>query len=226
MKRPRELYEPADFLRYYFQLRQVNVIKDECADERDIRARAELARERFRTFQAQPLRTAAACTSADKYNRRLLGNRVSASASRVYHEVVRRETTYAHRSAAERVEYNQSLVAQLDERLGRLDNELKAMHTAAARLENKLQAMNTHAPVRHSPVAINETEALFEQVELPALQLSGGAVLPLFDTENRGTSFGDAEPVFKSRRIESSTSPSMLKSGSEEDAARILGNST
>lgn len=102
--------ESAAFLKRYFAHRNTQGEADTpLADE--VRQRVEQARENFKHILA--LGEVSGCaadastaemSAADKYSHRLNNNRNSAAASRVYREVLQRETDYALHDAARRAD--------------------------------------------------------------------------------------------------------------------------
>lgn len=133
--------DPCRFLTTYFQERGIPESPEEDAPLlKDCVARADGARDSFKrwrggnsTADADPNKPTPALSSGEKYKRRLVNNRRSAAAARVYQEVLRREHTHALRKAAAERDSLASDVQQLNE-------ALDSMRKENARLTNLEQA--------------------------------------------------------------------------------------
>ena len=110
---PDDNADPTEFINQYFERRGIKVTEDSGANKDCVR-RAEEAREaykRMRSCAAQDVSSvrgdapagldADVLTPAQKYNRRLVNNRKSAAAARVYQEVLKREQSNMLRSVEE-----------------------------------------------------------------------------------------------------------------------------
>lgn len=149
--------DPSEFLRWYCDERGISAVEDTTVEQACVR-RAELARERFKKMRATqdvPAAGAAAAatardasvralearlsdndilTPAQKYTRRLVNNRKSAAAARVFQEVLKKEQAHTLRSLAEERD-------RFAEEKERIAAELLAMKERVARLQRENERM-------------------------------------------------------------------------------------
>lgn len=159
--------DPADFLDAYFSDR--NISGDlACSVARECETRAELARQRFKRARnaAEPCEeedaaSVEALTPAEKYQRRLVNNRRSAAASRVFREVLKKERAFAL--------YNSdSIIADLRARIKAFElevNTLRAENTSLQRHLDDAPGSTFRTPRDGSRFT---TDLTFESPTLPA----------------------------------------------------------
>ncbi len=145
--------EPSVFIAEYLRVRGITGAQDSEIG-REVRSRAEEARERFKRLRAAPNEPSVdedTLTKEQKYNRRLANNRKSAAASRVYAEVLRRETEHALKQTSEKSRQYQ---AELDKMEAKLDEE-RALNTE---LKERLVQLEAAARDPPSPTSVSELE--------------------------------------------------------------------
>lgn len=140
--------DPCRFLRAYYEERGIpESPEDDAALLTDCVRRAEQARESFKRWRASDDNSSGQngedsisvheMSAHEKYQRRLVNNRRSAAASRVYQEVLRREHTHALRNIVNERNDLKSDVARLSDSLLKLKEEnerlVAAEEAAAAR---------------------------------------------------------------------------------------------
>jgi len=152
---PRDEGDPATFLDEYFRDRGISGRHDSEA-AREVQMRAEQARERFKRMRTEAASSTAATaatnatnaatsaatgldadtlTKEQKYNRRLANNRKSAAASRVYNEVLRKETDYTLKEVVEKAKRYKETIDNMNNQLTESQKENERMKKRIARLE-------------------------------------------------------------------------------------------
>lgn len=143
----RDLGDPSDFLQQYFDRRGIAAEVGTSPVEQECIRRAEEAREQFKRARAEKRsddvrpalsEDADVLTPAQKYNRRLMNNRKSAAAARVFQEVLKREQAYTLQTVAEERD-------RFASERSRLGGELKRLQDRVAKLqkENERLAMES-----------------------------------------------------------------------------------
>jgi hypothetical protein len=189
--------DPCRFLQTYYRERGIPESPED--DESllvDCVVRADGARESFKrwrggsaTVDADPDKPTVALTPSEKYKRRLVNNRRSAAAARVYQEVLRREHTHALRKAAA----ERDRLAQDVERLGVALHALREENEMLARIEKDKKEKRK---IYKDAVVKDEVDAHVNTGDAPssgedeASDCEGGAG---FDAED----VGDASPEAK-----------------------------
>lgn len=139
--KPRDVADPSEFLENYFRNRGIkrNI---ESAAIADCVRRAEEAREKFKRMRApgapEPVprggnAQSAILTDAEKYSRRLVNNRKSAAATRVYQEVLKNEQAHTLTSVVEE--------------LARSERERTLMDAETNRLRAVVDALRANNPI-------------------------------------------------------------------------------
>lgn len=131
--KPQDIADPGEFLKAYFRDRGIKR-RIECTALTECIRRAEEARESFKLMRAPAVPAlnpdaTGALSDAQKYSRRLLNNRKSAAATRVYHEVL--NTEQAHSLAKVVVERDQYVAQVARANADRDDMEREAVHLRA-----------------------------------------------------------------------------------------------
>ncbi len=152
---PRDEGDPATFLEEYFRERGLTGRQDSDASL-EVQQRAEQARERFKQLRTEAAKdssnsaaaskdTAAAVatgldadtlTKEQKYNRRLANNRKSAAASRVYNEVLRKETEFTLKEVVERAKRYEVQIESMTKEMRKLADENSSLKAKLQKLES------------------------------------------------------------------------------------------
>lgn len=173
---PRDEGDPATFLDEYFRDRGISGRHDSEA-AREVQMRAEQARERFKRMRTEAASSASstaatnatnAATSAatgldadtltkeQKYNRRLANNRKSAAASRVYNEVLRKETDFTLKEVVEKAKHYKDTITNMNKQLSETQKENERMKKRIAKLE---QAMGKSGTAASAIVKIDDDDS-------------------------------------------------------------------
>lgn len=167
--------DPCRFLRAYYAERGIpESPEDDAALLTDCVRRAEQARESFKRWRASDDNNSSLdgsdvvpvteMTAREKYQRRLVNNRRSAAASRVYQEVLRREHTHALRNIAKERNDLKTDVARLNESLRQLHEEnarLAAAEVASTEQQNCL--VSGHDIEKSETTVADESSESIEQ---------------------------------------------------------------
>ena len=143
-----ELYDPDEFLELYFKERGIVGISELTSDvTRAIDRRADQARERFKIMRAastsnEPVNESPQLlTPAEKYARRLVNNRKSSAASRVYKEVLKAERAFALSELAKQNVRYKSQVTELTAKIQNYERSTSAMNERNRQLESEIESL-------------------------------------------------------------------------------------
>ena len=153
--------EPSVFIAEYLRARGITGMQDS-EISRQVRARAEEAREQFKRLRSAPNDGVDEenMTKEQKYNRRLANNRKSAAASRVYSEVLRRETEHALKETSEK---SKTIGKKIEEMTKELQEE-RALNNA---LKERIERLETTPRDPPSPTSVSEPRGSSQVPQAP-----------------------------------------------------------
>lgn len=166
--KPRDVADPVDFLDTYFRDRGIkrNIEAPALAE---CERRAEDARESFKRMRVPgapgPVprgasAQSAALTNAEKYSRRLVNNRKSAAATRVYQEVLKKEQTH--------------MLATVVEELARSKADRERIFKETKRLQGVVQALQGGRSVPVFDTGYSEAGERSPEAKMPKIAGMGG----------------------------------------------------
>lgn len=229
--KPREVADPSEFLETYFRNRGIKRNIESTAIADCVR-RAEEARERFKRMRApgapDPVprggnAQSAILTDAEKYSRRLVNNRKSAAATRVYQEVLKNEQAHTLTSVVEELalcERERAVMESETNRLRTVVDSLRAnhpipvskpAHTVQAPVAVKEQTVVKQSPTpvpvlaRSMPMTPSVAGPVIEErpvkMEMTASQEEDIKALPAVESLSEGAEVSRLEKRTRSLRI-------------------------